>query len=171
MILRFPIPPGKTFFRWTWTSIWSSGKLPPAAARHRSRTAFPRILILFLGGFVWDAPIFPLFFRPDFTLSTALLLLSLYYFNSTPEPRMYLDHEGNCKGDISPSSWLTWTRMLDQKKRGKFARKSRNSWSVSGVGSIDPFKGGPEPSNFEDLCLVNVSVKYFSKICFGTIKI
>jgi hypothetical protein len=33
------------------------------------------------------------------------------------------------------------------------------------------FKGGPEPSNFEDLCLVNVSVKYFSKLCFGTIKI
>jgi len=32
-------------------------------------------------------------------------------------------------------------------------------------------KGGPESSNFEDLCLVNVSVKYFSKLCFGTIKI
>jgi len=32
-------------------------------------------------------------------------------------------------------------------------------------------KGGPEPSNFEDLCLVNVSVKYFSKLCFGTSKI
>ena len=32
-------------------------------------------------------------------------------------------------------------------------------------------KGGPEPSNFEDLCLVNVSVKYFSKLCFGTNKI
>jgi len=32
-------------------------------------------------------------------------------------------------------------------------------------------KGGPEPSNFEDLCLVSVSVKYFSKLCFGTIKI
>jgi len=24
-------------------------------------------------------------------------------------------------------------------------------------------KGGPEPSNFEDVCLVNVNVKYFSK--------
>jgi len=32
-------------------------------------------------------------------------------------------------------------------------------------------KGGPEPSNFEDLCLMNVSVKYFSKLCFGTSKI
>ena len=32
-------------------------------------------------------------------------------------------------------------------------------------------KGGPEPSNFEDLCLVNDIVKYFSKLCFGTIKI
>ena len=32
-------------------------------------------------------------------------------------------------------------------------------------------KGGPEPLNFEDLCLVNVSVKYFSKLFFGTIKI
>ena len=32
-------------------------------------------------------------------------------------------------------------------------------------------KGGPEPSNFEDLCLVNVSVKYFRKLCFGTSKI
>ena len=32
-------------------------------------------------------------------------------------------------------------------------------------------KGGPEPSNLEDLCLVNVSVKYLSKPCFGTIKI
>ena len=31
-------------------------------------------------------------------------------------------------------------------------------------------KGGPEPSNLEDLCLVNDSVKYFSKLCFGTIK-
>ena len=35
----------------------------------------------------------------------------------------------------------------------------------------NPLKGGPEPSNFEDLCLVNGSVKYFSKLCFGTIKI
>jgi len=34
-----------------------------------------------------------------------------------------------------------------------------------------PFKGGPEPSNLGDLCLVNVSVKYFSKLCFGTINI
>ena len=33
------------------------------------------------------------------------------------------------------------------------------------------FKGEPEPSNLEDLCLVNVSVKYFSQLCFGTIKI
>jgi len=32
-------------------------------------------------------------------------------------------------------------------------------------------KGGPKPSNLEDLCLVNVSVKYFSKLCFDTIKI
>ena len=32
-------------------------------------------------------------------------------------------------------------------------------------------KGGPEPSNLEDLCLVNVNVKYFSKLCLGTIKI
>jgi len=39
------------------------------------------------------------------------------------------------------------------------------------LSSTIPFKGGPEPSNFEDLCLVNVSVKYFSKLCFGTIKI
>ena len=31
--------------------------------------------------------------------------------------------------------------------------------------------GGPEPSNFEDLYLMNVSVKYFGKLCFGTIKI
>jgi len=31
-------------------------------------------------------------------------------------------------------------------------------------------KGGPEPSSIEDLCLVNVSVKYFSKLCFGTSK-
>jgi len=32
-------------------------------------------------------------------------------------------------------------------------------------------KSGPEPSNFKHLCLVNVSVKYFSKLCFGTSKI
>ena len=32
-------------------------------------------------------------------------------------------------------------------------------------------KGGPEPLNFEDFCLVNVNVKYFSKLFFGTIKI
>jgi len=32
-------------------------------------------------------------------------------------------------------------------------------------------KGGPEPPSFEDLCLVNVSVKYFSKLFFGTIQI
>ena len=37
--------------------------------------------------------------------------------------------------------------------------------------SLEYIKGGPEPSNFEDLCLVNVSVKYFSKLCFGTNKI
>jgi len=36
---------------------------------------------------------------------------------------------------------------------------------------INELKGGPEPSNFEDLSLVNVSVKYFSKLCFGTIEI
>jgi len=35
------------------------------------------------------------------------------------------------------------------------------------------FKGGPEPKNIEDmrLCIVNMSVKYLSKLCFGTIKI
>jgi len=38
-------------------------------------------------------------------------------------------------------------------------------------GSPLVLKGGPEPSSFEDLCLVNVSVKYISKLCFGTIKI
>jgi len=32
-------------------------------------------------------------------------------------------------------------------------------------------KGGPEPLNFEELYLVNVSVKYFSKLCLATIKI
>jgi len=32
-----------------------------------------------------------------------LLSSSVFLFNSIPEPRMYLDHEGNCKGDISPS--------------------------------------------------------------------
>ena len=36
---------------------------------------------------------------------------------------------------------------------------------------VTDFKGGPEPSNLEDLCLVNVSVKYFSKLCFGAINI
>ena len=41
-------------------------------------------------------------------------------------------------------------------------------WAVNTSRSL---KGGPEPSKFEDLCLVNVSVKYFSKLCFGTIKI
>ena len=44
------------------------------------------------------------------------------------------------------------------------------SLTAANWGSFD-FKGGPEPSNFEDLCLVNISVKYFSKLCFGTIKI
>jgi len=34
---------------------------------------------------------------------TKLLLLSPYQFNSTPEPRMYPDHEWNRKGDLSPS--------------------------------------------------------------------
>jgi len=32
-----------------------------------------------------------------------LLLLSVYLFNSTPEPRMYLDPERNRTGDLSPS--------------------------------------------------------------------
>jgi len=32
-----------------------------------------------------------------------VVLLSLYQFNSTPEPRMYLHHERNRTGDISPS--------------------------------------------------------------------
>jgi len=42
-------------------------------------------------------------------------------------------------------------------------------WGATAV--VSWIKGGPEPSNFEDLCLVNVSVKYSSKPCFGTIKI
>jgi len=33
------------------------------------------------------------------------------------------------------------------------------------------FSVDSEPSNFEKLCLVNVGVKYFSKLCFGTSKI
>jgi len=40
-----------------------------------------------------------------------LLLLSLYEFNSTPAPRMYLDHEGNRKYDISPSWGQPNTRV------------------------------------------------------------
>jgi len=42
---------------------------------------------------------------------TIALLLSLYSFNSTPEPRMYLDHEGNRKVDISPSWGQPNTRV------------------------------------------------------------
>jgi len=42
---------------------------------------------------------------------------------------------------------------------------------ISVSNGLDFVKGGPEPSNFEDLCLVNVSVQYFSKLCFGNIKI
>jgi len=30
------------------------------------------------------------------------------------------------------------------------------------------FKGGPEPSILDDLCLGNVILKYFSKLSFGT---
>jgi len=41
-----------------------------------------------------------------------LLLLSLYEFNSTPEPRMYPHYEGNRIGDISPSWGQPNTRVL-----------------------------------------------------------
>ena len=70
VIIRFPIPPGKAFFRWMWTSIWARGKRrgfgPGATARHRSWTRVPWIWsvsgVLFLSGvfsphsfhFFWD---------------------------------------------------------------------------------------------------------------------
>ena len=40
-----------------------------------------------------------------------LLLLSLYWFNSTPMPRMVSDHEGYRTGDISPSWCQPNTRV------------------------------------------------------------
>ena len=49
---------------------------------------------------LWFMVYFFLYFYSRLEL---LLLLSLYSFNSTPEPRMYLDHGGTRKGDISPS--------------------------------------------------------------------
>jgi len=49
----------------------------------------------------------------------------------------------------------------------KFEGTSKNRVALRGL----QHKGGHDPSNFEDLCLVNVSVKCFSKLCFGTIKI
>ena len=67
---------------------------------------------------VW--PLHPMFFIPDsmadisiifFWLLLLLLSESLYQFNSTPEPRIYLDHEGNRKGDIIPSWGQPNTRV------------------------------------------------------------
>ena len=55
--------------------------------------------------------------------------------------------------------------------RDDFVMLNRNA-SAANLIRIKPafsaVKGGPEPSNFEDLCLVNVSVKYFSKLRFGS---
>ena len=56
-------------------------------------------------------------------------------------------------------------------KRDLLAERTGLEKSVSVSLRKNGPKGGPEPSNFEDLCLVNVSVKYVSKLCCGTIKI
>jgi len=55
----------------------------------------------------------------------------------------------------------------------KISMKCVVNWIIENPRSFEKshLKGGPEPSNFEDLCLVNVSVKCFSKLCFGTSQI
>jgi len=58
--------------------------------------------------------------------SRLLLLLSLYWFNSTPEPRMYRDHEGNRKGDISPS----WGQVFTLISEKKIAKNRKCSWVI-----------------------------------------
>jgi len=49
--------------------------------------------------------------KDDFVWDGQLLLLFLYQFKSTPEPRMYLDHEGNRTGDFRPSWGQPNTRV------------------------------------------------------------
>ena len=55
--------------------------------------------------------------------------LSLYSFNTTPEPRMYLDREGNCIGNISPS----WGQP---NTRGISAQLSRHARQGPGSGTV-----------------------------------
>jgi len=68
------------------------------------------------------------------------------------------------------SNLFVFVPMLNRKIQGLKRNKEMNLKYCTEKSSDRFVKGGPEPSNFEDLCLVNVSVKYFSKLCFGTIK-
>jgi len=57
--------------------------------------------------------------RKIWKLKCVCVRVSFYYFNSALEPRMYLDHEGNCIGDISPSWGQPWqTREAHAHYRG-----------------------------------------------------
>ena len=41
--------------------------------------------------------------QKDLKVKVCMCACLFYYFDSALEPRMYLDHEVNCIGDISPS--------------------------------------------------------------------
>jgi len=78
----------------------------------------------------------------------------------------WMAHGGNTMGPFKWSHiYIRWD-VLSRELQNEPCRKTFK------LEYLEIFiKGGPEPSNFEDLCLVNVSVKSFSKLCFGTIKI
>jgi len=76
-------------------SIKSAGKRSPKVT---SETFLRLFFLYFFFHFMSN-----LYFERKKYANLRLLLLSLLLFNPTPEPRMYLDHEGNRKGDISPS--------------------------------------------------------------------
>jgi len=73
----------------------------------------------------------------DKPTSKVLLLLTLYKLKSTPKSRMYLDHEGNCKGKISPSWGQPNTRVHI---------RTIYYWRVSDPGFLSFFLGFRRPN-------------------------
>jgi len=89
--------------------------------------------------------------------------------NSYEDPNQHYNTNLNSHMHPSVHTSLGLLQLISfQNPQFTFALANQNR---SKIGFLTAIKGGPEPSNFDDLCLVNVSVKYFSKLCFGNIKI
>jgi len=80
----------------------------------------------------WSNPLHTIKFIPDSESDTLLLLLvsllTELEFNSTSELRMYLAHEGNRKGNISPSWGQPDTRVHIRTVSRRRARQGPGRW-------------------------------------------